>query len=209
MFRTITISREYASGGGMIARMIAERLGWNLLDARLVEDVARRARVPTQAAERLDEQTDPWFYPLVKGLWRGGFEAAPGSDVPWPLDAQTMAELAAEIMREAARGGKSVVVGRGGQCVLRDREDVFHVSIFAPLHQKMARLQERLGPGHDYEKILEEKDRQRATYIKRFYGENWKDRRLYHLTITSALGLETVATTILSAAGSCVATPEK
>ncbi len=111
-----------------------------------------------------------------------------------------MAELAGEIVREAAELGQCVIVGRGGQCILRQRNDVFHVSVFGPQQQKIQRMRDRLAPGADAELFMEKMDRRRAAYIRRFYGEDWKDRRLYHLVISSALGLETVADTILCAA---------
>ena len=74
MFNVVTISREYGSGGGMIAEMLAHRLGWKLVDKSLVAEVARRAQIDAETAARLDESVDPWFYHLVKGLWHGGYE---------------------------------------------------------------------------------------------------------------------------------------
>jgi cytidylate kinase len=201
MFRAITISREYGSGGGMIGEMLAQRVGWKLLDRRIVNEVAERAKVAPAFAARLDEQVDPWFYRLVKALWNGGFEAAPGSTAPAPFDSEAMARMTAEILREAARAGECVIVGRASQCVLRGDKDVFHASVFGPHAEKIQRVRSRLAPGADAERVLREVDRQRAAYIQRFYGENWKDRRLYHLTVTSGLGLEAVVATVLCAAG--------
>jgi hypothetical protein len=37
--------------------------------------------------------------------------------------------------------------------------------------------------------------------VSREYGRDWKDHRLYHLGISSALGLERAADTIVCAAG--------
>ncbi len=45
MFRIITISRDHGSGGAEIARELAERLGWQLIDLELVTEIARRANV--------------------------------------------------------------------------------------------------------------------------------------------------------------------
>ena len=108
--------------------------------------------------------------------------------------------------------GIQVVVMRGGvadhgrgsgdrQCILRRRHDVFHVSVFGPQQQKIQQMRDRLAPGIDAERFMKESDRRRAAYIRRFYGEDWKDRRLYHLVISSVLGIETVADTIVCAAG--------
>jgi cytidylate kinase len=201
MFNVITISREYGSGGGTLAEMLARSLGWKLVNQSLVEEVAKRAKVDPETAARLDESIDPWFYRLVKGLWQGGYEGLATAADTNLVDSEAMARLAGETIREAASLGQCVIVGRGGQCILRQRNKVFHVSVFGLHQQKMERMRDRIAPGTDAERFMEETDRRRAAYIQRFYGEDWKDRRLYHLVISSVLGLETVRDTILCAAG--------
>lgn len=201
MFNVVTISREYGSGGGTLAEMLARRLGWKLVNESLVVEVAKRAKVDPEIAARYDECVDPWFHRLVKGLWQGGYEGLATRVDTRMVDSEAMARLAGEIIREAAGLGECVIVGRGGQCILRRRQDVFHVSVFGPHQQKIQRMRDRLAPGTDAGRFMEETDRRRAAYIRRFYGEDWKDRRLYHLVISSALGIETVADAIVCAAG--------
>ena len=57
MFRVVTIAGEYGSGAGVIARKIAERLRWNLLDRTLIVAVARTAGVSVETVERYDERS--------------------------------------------------------------------------------------------------------------------------------------------------------
>ncbi len=201
MFRIITVSREYGSGGGKVAEMLAERLGWRLVDRQLVAEVAKRARVDAATAAHFDETADPWFHRLVKALWRGGYEGVASQVETEALDSQTMASVTQGILREAAALGECVIVGRGGQCVFHDRQDAFHAAIYAPREMRIAALRERLTAGSNIEGWMEESDRRRAAYIRSTFGEDWKDRRLYHLMISSALGLEAVVETILCAAG--------
>ena len=201
MFNVITISREYGSGGATLAEMLARSLDWKLVDESLVAEIAKRAKVDPAIAARYDECVDPWFHRLVKGLWQGGYEGLATAVDSKTIDSEGMTKFAAEIIREAALLGQCVIVGRGAQCILRNHKNVFHVSIFGPHQQKIQRMRDRLAPGMNAERVMEETDRRRAAYIQRFYGEDWKDRRLYHLVICSALGLETVRDTILCAAG--------
>lgn len=201
MFNVITISREYGSGGATLADMLARSLGWKLVDESLVAEVAKRAKIDPETAARYDECVDPWFHRLVKGLWQGGYEGLATAVDSRTIDSEGMTKFAGEIIREAASLGQCVIVGRGAQCILRNRKNVFHVSIFGPHQQKIQRMRDRLAPGMNAERMMEETDRRRAAYINRFYGEDWKDRRLYHLVITSGLGLETVRDAILCAAG--------
>ena len=200
MFNVITISREYGSGGGTIAEMLARRLDWKLVDKSLVAEVARRAQIHPETAARFDESVDPWFHKLVKGLWRGGYEGLATTVDTSIVDSEGMMEIGREIIREAASLGQCVIVGRGSQCILRRHEKVFRVSVFGPENEKLQRVQSRVGPGVDAARAIEEADRRRAAYIRTFFGEDWKDRRLYHLVISSSLGLETVTDTIICAA---------
>lgn len=201
-FLVITVSREYGSGGAEIARRIAGRLDWRLVDDRLVEEIARRAKVPSEVARRYDECVNPWFERLLAAVWRGGFEGSASRVEDGAFDADRMARLWIDVIREAADLGHAVVVGRGGQCILRGRADTFHVSVHAPLEFKIGNLRRELGAREDHpEALAEETDRRRAAYVRRYFGEDWKDFRLYHLVIDSSIGLDRAANAILAAAG--------
>jgi cytidylate kinase len=107
----------------------------------------------------------------------------------------------------AATAGGCVIVGRGGQCLLRGRGDAFHVFVYAPREERVRRLRARLGPGADVELALEETDRERAAYVRRHFGENWLDPRLYHLMVNATLGEEAAASAILAALEAAVTPP--
>jgi len=97
-----------------------------------------------------------------------------------------------------------VIVGRGAQCLLHGRKEVFHVSVFAEMEQRVRNLRGPLSrhvpPGADPIAMAEESDLRRAEYVRRYFDEDWKDYRLYHLVINSAVGFEAAATAILMAA---------
>ncbi len=201
--RIVTISREYGSGGGPIGKIVAGHLGWRLVDDNLVGEIARRGGVSPDVAARFDERVDPWFHRLVKAIWQGGYEGVatdPGRGV---FDADAMAELWHRVIAESAEIGCCVIVGRGGQCLLRGRHDAFHVSVHAPLAWKERLLREMgaVAPGADLRALTEETDRRRAAYVRRYFGEDWTARHLYHLVISGTVGLERAAQAILVAAG--------
>ena len=149
MVRAITIAREYGSGGAVVARLLADRLGWRLLDRDLLNEVARTANVAPAVAERFDERIDPWFHRLVKhALWRGAPDAPISVDNFDLFDAEMMAVIGRKVIEEAARMGNCVVVGRGGQCILYGWPEVFHVFLYAPIEIRKKRVAERRGAGH-------------------------------------------------------------
>jgi cytidylate kinase len=205
MFRVLTIAREYGSGGATIGRSISEKLGWKLLDKAFIENIARAAKVNPQLAQRFDERTDSWLERLAHqgaGFWRGAFEGTVVISPPDFFDAETMAALARNMIEEAYQRGNCVIVGRGAQCVLQGCMDAFHVFVYGPWAEKVARARERLPGKTDLEELIRSMDRQRADYIRTYFGCNWMDPHLYHLMICSGLGEDLVQSTILEALAS-------
>jgi len=198
-YRVVTVAREYGSGGAAIAARLAERLGYKLLDRALVERIAETARVEYDVAGRLDEHVDPWTRRIGRALWFGGFDTVAVVDENDVVDSDRVAALSARIVEEAAAVGGCVIVGRGGQCLLRGRPEAFHVFVYAPREERARRLRARLGPGADVELALEETDRERAAYTRRYFGANRLDPHLYHLMVNAALGEEAAVATILTA----------
>jgi cytidylate kinase len=95
------------------------------------------------------------------------------------------------IIRYWADKGKTVIVGRGGQMVLRDRPGVFHIRVVAPFEMRAAQLQQEENISAESACArLEASAKTRARYLRRSYGVQIDDPTLYHLTLnTGLLGL--------------------
>jgi cytidylate kinase len=198
MIRVITIGGEYGSGRAEIGQAIAGRLGWRLLDNCLIEDIAHAAHLDPALCKHFDESTDPWFHRLRKALWHGGFEGVATTTETEP-DADGIAGIAHRVIREAARQGSCVIVGRGSQCVLQGEKAAFHVFIYAPRHERIARVQRRDGAQAAAEELTDSWDRQRAGYIRRHFGQDWTNRRLYNLMLCSSMGEAAAVDAVLAA----------
>jgi cytidylate kinase len=199
--RVITVAREFGSGGGVIAATLAQKLGWQLLDKDLVDEVARAAHVDPDLARAYDERIDTWMHRIAKtALWHGApYGKSTVTDQDY-FDADTMAALESGLIEEAGERGQCVIVGRGAQCLLQRRPDVFHVFIYAPMRLKVERVQARMQCDDPVETIRN-MERQRADYVKTRFGCTWNDPHLFNLMLSASLGEEIVASTILHAAG--------
>jgi cytidylate kinase len=198
-FRVVTVAREYGSGGAAVATLLAARLGYQLLDRALIARIAEAARIDPELARKFDEHVDPWVRRIGHALWYGGFESVAVVDENDVVNADRLAVLSGRVIEQAATAGGCVIVGRGGQCLLRGRPDVFHVFVYAPREERLRRLRARLGPGADIELVLEETDRERAAYVRRHFSEDWLDRRLYHVMVNAAIGEPAAVAAILGA----------
>jgi cytidylate kinase len=200
MFRVITVAREYGGGGSVIARRVAEKLRWRLLDQSLIAAVARASQVDAKTVERYDERIDSWWRRFNRaGLWAAAIAAGCAVADAEFFDAETVAGHADRVITDAAAIGECVIVGRGAQCVLRGLEDVLHVFVHGPWRERVSRVRSRVKLCHDVGALIQSTDKRRAAYIRRRYGCDWKDPHLYQLMISSELGIENAVRTIVDA----------
>ncbi len=78
-----------------------------------------------------------------------------------------------------------MIVGRGAQCILQSKPDVFHAFVYAPLAVRIHLLQKRLEPGVNIEQRIRIVDGERAHYLKLRFGKEWNNPHLYDLMISS------------------------
>lgn len=197
VIRAVTIAREYGSGGSLIAKELASRLGWKLLDRELVLELAHRAHILPSKVADLDEHPNTFIARLLRSLALGG-EIAQPTDI---VDPDSIAVLSSLIIEEAAAAGQCVIVGRGAQCVLQDNKDVFHVFVYGSTSEKLKRVRATHAGGQQSEASLNCKDNQRAAYIRSYFHRDWTDRHLYNLMISSDFGIDETVSVISTAAG--------
>ena len=196
MYRILTIEREYGSGAAEIARVLSERLGWKLWDKELTAEIARSAKVDPSAVSMCEERVDSTFQRLVKVFWRGSYERSANLDYQ-PFGPDRMVEVGQHVMREIAEQGNCVIVGRGAPYFLREREDTFHVFLYAPREEKLRRIQDLGTRRADAEDLVDTVDRERIEFIKHYFDADWPTRSLYHVMLNTAMGDANVVATIL------------
>ena len=198
MIRVVTIGGEYGSRRAEIAKAVAERLGWRLVDNCLIEDIARSAHLDQEVCRHYDEVTDPWFHRLRKALWQGGYEGVATTTEGIVADAGAVAAVAHRVIAEAAKEGRCVIVGRGAQCILQGSGDALHVFVYGPREERIEHVL-RSNPAVDAEALTDQWDRKRAAYIRHHFGHDWTDRHLYDLMISSSIGEEAAVAAVLAA----------
>jgi cytidylate kinase len=210
----ITISRQYGSGGDQIAARICDKLAYQYFDKRLMAQVA--TEVGLSEDEVVDLSEDNYriqsFFDRLLGRRSSPERPTQGYSLDSDM-ADTQAKEVARMdeadrislvrstVRAAYERGNVVIVGRGGQAILKDKADVLHVRIESPYRARVQRLHQRanysLGGAKD---AAIKHDRASAEYLGRFYEIDWADPALYDLVISTAK-LETgaAASVIVSA----------
>ena len=191
--RVITLSREFGSGGRTIAHRVAEQLGYAYYDQELILKVAKESGLAEQIVEKYDE------YATHKNSLLYALALSAGAGAGGTLSFVSKVQQAqAKIITDLADKGSCVIVGRGGDYVLRDREDALHVFIHADMQFRAQRVVSVYGDnGQKPEQRLRDKDKRRAAYHRFYTDMKWGHAQNYDITLNSgALGIDRCASII-------------
>ena len=193
---------------GGIAEQLAAKLDYEFIDRRLVEEIASITDTSVEEVERYDEKGEgrlrfflkkllvpevaPGTFPLSAAAYAPEF----GLEFPHMrehevseatyLDRGTYQLLITTLVQDFGQTGKAVVVGRASQVVLADFPNACHVKIIAPLETRIERLmQTRDMDREQAQKLIEQHDQWRQSYLRNFHKADWNDPLLYDLTINT------------------------
>jgi cytidylate kinase-like protein len=200
MVNIITIEREYGCGGGDIAKLVANRLSWKLWDEQLTEEIARLAHCPKAVVQEREEKNDPLYYRLFKSFLRGSYEGSINAPKLNLVDSETILRTTKRVVEHVAEKGNCVIVGRGSQQFLKNRQDTLRVFLYAPRQDKVQRLLSRGKSEKDAQELVDTVDRERADFILKYFNVDWPDRPIYHVMLNTAIGDECTGHMILSLA---------
>ena len=164
----ITVSRQIGSLGTEIARECAQRLLYEYVDKEKMEKMLAHAGFPELEIRKFDEKKPP-FWDSVS------------------LERRKFLHSAQAIIYELAHKGRVVIVGRGGQVLLRDIPGIIHVRIISPFEVRVKRLVEAGGLDEKQAgRFIRQGDQESFGFIHTFFHANWEDPGLYDLTINTA-----------------------
>lgn len=206
----VTISRQLGSIGDLVARRAAELLGYDLVDKNLIAEVAREANVPEAEVEKYDERSESavkrFLHSLITPsqstpvppamLWGLEFpyevsaalltDEAALTEEKYLLDQRDYLKFLQAAVRRLWKRGNVIVVGRGGQAILRDEAGVLHVRTVAPLETRVHVVMDRRGVSEkDARDLIQKSDRRRSAYLRDNYQVNWDDFPLYHFILNT------------------------
>ena len=184
----INIGRQIGSGGREIAQILAERLGCDFYDRRILNIAARESGFDESVFEQIDEK---------KGLLRSLFHLHTplvGDDNFYTnnMSQESLFKFQSDAIRNAANSHNCVFVGRCADYILRDYPNAVSVFITADKQQRINRVaQRRECSNEEAERFINESERERARFYNYYTGKIWGHSQSYDLCISSsALGID-------------------
>ena len=200
----ITFSRQFGAGGSSVAKLVAQRLDWSLVDNDLIDRVAARAGLTPKEVAAQEETAPGLLERIVTALAASSQEIlTPASaESLKPMEEPHLVRITEKVVEELAAAGRVVLVGRAATAVLAGTHDAIHVRLVAPKDHRIGVVAAREGVDRGAaEAAIDKTDANRARYHREYYKRDWADPAMYHLTLnTGALGYDHAADLIVARA---------
>ncbi len=197
----VTLSRQMGSRGDTIAARVAAALALTLADREYVYAAALRAGVPDDLLHKLmyegGRSLAGHIFDTLTGrpadqLGSAQPPANPFSGIfapmlpPSSITPEEGAHTVGLVLKDVASRGNVLVLGQGGQAILRDYPGGCHVLVVAPLDLRVQRIAERdkLSPALARRRVRAS-DLARSDYLARYHGINWLEPFHYHIVINT------------------------
>lgn len=198
----VTIARQYGSGGNVVGQEVARLLQAYYLDKEVIGLVAKRAGVAEQAVADRDERPIPRTERVLRlieqNFARGFIGATEYIDYPLlesyterPLpgrevDEKRYLELISGVMKDLAQADNVVIIGRGGNMILKGLPNVLRVLVIAPMEVRVRRVMEREHlSAQAATELMTRVDTERRAFVKQFFKVEWTDPIDYDLVINT------------------------
>ena len=186
----ITINRELGSGGRTIGRLLAEKLGVPFYDKALIKSLQEKYNLTTEEIERLKGRKHSWWADVERILkidtgMSIDYYLPKKDDAPDLLTTDEMFKTETLILQDLAVEKSCVVAGRSGFHVFRYHPNHLSILIQASMEYRIERVMRKQNKTADEaRKTIEQVDKMRENYVKKYTGTSRYDTRNYQLVIT-------------------------
>ena len=190
----IAIGRQFGSGGHDIGMILAEKLGYDFYDAEIIQMTAGTTGYTPEFIKKNEEiMTNSLIYDLVNQMYLN-------TDRQDEAPKDKIFEAECQVVRNLAKKGNCVIVGRCADYVLRNSGNCLKVFFSAPLVSRIRRVAQRQNITEGEAKATVQKNEKlRADNYRYYIRRMWGAAGNFDLSLNTDLGEEYIENCIRSA----------
>lgn len=184
--KIITITREYGSGGRLIAKKVAEALNIAFYDNELIDETARQLGIDIDTIRKASQEKSSSFAYSLNNC-----------PLILPINDQVYATQA-KIIKHLAEKEDCIIVNGCANYILEDYPHVLRIFVYAPLESRIERVEKDYKEEHENtKKYVQKRDKQRKSYYNYYTTNTWANMKDYDLCINSDMGIDEIAQLIV------------
>ena len=190
----IAIGRQFGSGGHDIGKVLAEKLGYDFYDAEIIQMTAGTTGYTPEFVKKNEEiMTNSLLYDLVNQMYLN-------TDRQDEAPKDKISEAECQVVRNLAKKGNCVIVGRCADYVLRNSGNCLKVFFSAPLVSRIRRVAQRQNISEGEAKATVQKNEKLRADNYRYYTRRmWGAAGNFDLSLNTDFGEEFIENCIRSA----------
>ena len=182
----ITIARQFGAGGKTLGTLVADRLGYTLVDEEVVELIAKEAKISPEWVYSVARETGSEKFVkrmLFKvGPFRKGYVKRALDNEPEYFDGNLYISLLHKILPQIASQDNVIIIGRGGQYILAEHPDAYHFLLVADTEYRIRFMMEHYHLDRKQAQVVVDKQSKRRLHLYRYFARTDYDQPAhYHL----------------------------
>lgn len=170
----VTIAREPGSGGAPIAKMVAEKLGFELVNEQIVSEIAKSTKLRREIVQTVDEKTRSRIEDIVHSILNPEYID----------DVKYITELTKVILAYAHKG-HVVIFGRGANFITPFAKGL-HVNVVAPYDVRVQRAMRYEGFSQEKaESVIAQIEKERKQFVRQYFERDPNRINAYDLTLNT------------------------
>ena len=185
----ITISRQFGAGAWTLGERLSNRLGYGCVNEDVIREVAKKLKVSSEAIQSFEKEGASRLMKFIDKMISGDFIARLITDKYGYVNEKKYVDVVRLIIEELYGKGDMIIIGRGGQFILRGRKNTRHLLLVQKLESRILFMMDRYGlTRSEAEKAIRQRDQIRDSFLSFFADAEYKDDPvLYDLVINMDL----------------------
>jgi len=179
----ITISKEFVTESEKVASLAAQRLGYEYIGKNLIAEIAKKLNISESEAEIFRKTSQSRILRLVDRYTCSIVQKVVDREHGC-LDDKNYYETTKNLVEKSYDAGDVIIIGWGGQCILKNKPNTLHVRLTKDAEAKINEIMQNRNLDHKAAKdFIEREEGDLRAYVKQYFNEDWNDARLYDLII--------------------------
>ncbi len=180
----LTVSRQFGAGGRTLGKLVSEQMECALVDENIVQMIAERAKVSQNWVRSIEKEAGGSLLKFISYLVPKRYVAQILDDTRGYMDEEVYVTTLYEVIHELAKEGDCVIVGRGGQYILRDNPNAAHVLLVSDFDHRIKFMMEHYRLREDQAKtVVRVREKRRVNLYRKFGREDYNDPHLYDMVL--------------------------
>jgi cytidylate kinase len=183
----ITISRQFGAGGWSLGERLAKRLGYRCINEGMIQEVAKKGKISSGRVRVFEKSGTNKLMKFLDKLVFTDCVDRFVSERHGHLDEKGYVEIVRGIFQELHEKDNVIIIGRGGQYILKGYPNTYHVLLVGSMKSRIQLVMDTQKLTESKAKIMIKKgEDQRRQVLRLFSGHEFHDNPMnYDLVINT------------------------